>query len=65
MVPTPLALDPASLPLCTQYLKMMTNMPIRHPFRRPAVWGELRLPLLLAPLAKGRSYFCVRCCTIR
>ncbi|WP_083815271.1 MFS transporter [Ktedonobacter racemifer] len=48
-----------------QYLKMMTTMPMCHPFRRPAVWGELRLPLLLAPLAKGRSYFCVRCCTIR
>jgi len=39
-----------------QYLKVMTNMPIGHPFRRPAVWGELPHPLLLAPLAKGRSY---------
>jgi hypothetical protein len=44
-----------------QYLKMMTNMPISHPFRRPAVLGELPRPLLLAPLAKGRSYFSVEC----
>src|SRR5215469_10847715 len=29
---------------------MMTTMPIGHPFRRPAVWGELPRPLLLAPL---------------
>jgi hypothetical protein len=27
---------------------MMTNMPMGHPFRRPAVWGELPRPLLLA-----------------
>src|SRR5258708_35835583 len=40
---------------------MMTNMPIGHPFRRPAAWGELRFPLLLAPIAKGRSYFCAKC----
>jgi GAF domain-containing protein len=48
-----------------QYLKMMTDMPIGHPFRRPAVWGELPRPLLLAPFAKGRSYFCARCCNCR
>ena len=46
-------------------LRMMTNMPIRHPFRRPAVSGELPCPLLLAPIAKGRSYFCARCCSCR
>lgn len=44
-----------------QYLKMMTNMPMSHPFRRPAVLGELLRPLLLAPIAKGRSYFSVEC----
>jgi hypothetical protein len=48
-----------------QYLKVMTNMPIGHPFRRQAAWGELPLPLLLAPIAKGRSYFCVKCYTTR
>ena len=45
-----------------QFLEVMTNMPIGHPFRRPAAWGELRLPLLLAPIAKGRSYFCATRC---
>ena len=44
-----------------QYLKMITNMPMSHPFRRPAVLGELPRPLLLAPIAKGRSYFSVEC----
>jgi superfamily I DNA/RNA helicase len=44
-----------------QYLKMTTNMPMSHPFRRPAVLGELPRPLLLAPIAKGRSYFFVEC----
>ena len=48
-------------PTCLQYLEMMTNMPIGHPFRRPAVLGELPYPLLLAPIAKGRSYFYVEC----
>ena len=38
--------------LLLQYLEMMTNMPMGHPFRRPAVWGELPRPLLLAPLAR-------------
>lgn len=39
-----------------QYLKVMTNVPIGHPFGRLAVQGRLRYPLLLAPIAKGRSY---------
>src|SRR5260370_12636221 len=47
-----------------QYLKVMTNMPIGHPFRRQPAWGELPLPLLLAPIAKGRSYFCAARCRV-
>src|SRR5258708_2368385 len=39
-----------------QYLKVMTNVPIGHPFGRLAVQGKLRSPLLLTPIAKGRSY---------
>src|SRR5262249_24613166 len=39
--------------------KIMTHMPVDHRFRWSAAWGELRLPLFLAPLAKGRSCFCI------
>ncbi|HEY1353130.1 MAG TPA: NB-ARC domain-containing protein, partial [Ktedonobacteraceae bacterium] len=56
-----IALHDGDLDEAEQSLQMMTHMPMSHPFRRPAVLGELPRPLLLAPIATGRSYFSATC----